>query len=62
MDVLRRELRSAGGAAAPRGRILRLELRATVDRLMALAVTLIAVGMAVGYQLFRWRAADSSAD
>lgn len=62
MQVLRRELKSAGEAAAPRGRILRLELRATVDSLVALAVTLIAVGMAVGYQVLRRRAAGSGAD
>jgi hypothetical protein len=61
MDVIKRELRSAGSAAAPRGKIWRLELRASVDTLVALAVTLMAVAMAVGYQVFR-RAAGGSAD
>jgi hypothetical protein len=62
MQIIRRELRSAGTAAAPRGRIWRMELRASVDTLMALGVTLIAVAMAVGYQLFRRRVAAGLAD
>jgi hypothetical protein len=62
MDVIRRELRSAWSATVPRGRIMRLELRASVDTLVALAVTLGAAAMAVGYQVFRLRAAGSSAD
>ena len=57
MRVIGQELRRAGRAAAPRGHVRRLELRTSVDMLLALATMLLAVGMAVGYQLFRWRAA-----
>ena len=62
MDSMRRQLRSAGGAAAPRGRVMRLELRTSVDMLMTLALLFVATGMAVGYQVFRWRGRGSGAD
>jgi hypothetical protein len=62
MQIIRRELRSAGSAAAPRGRIWRLELRASVDLLIALGVMLVAVAMAVGYHVFRWRVAAGIAE
>jgi hypothetical protein len=39
-----------------------MELRASADMMMALGVTLIAVAMAVGYQLFRRRVAAGLAD
>jgi hypothetical protein len=61
MQIIRRELRSAGVAAAPRGRVTRLRFRATLDTLVALAVTLVAVGLAVGYQVFRRRVAADAA-
>jgi hypothetical protein len=61
MQVLKRELVSAGRDAAPRGRIMRLQMRASLDALTTLAVTALAVAMAVGYQVFRRRAAGSSA-
>jgi hypothetical protein len=58
MQAMRRSLRSAGVAAAPRGRVWRLQLRASIDVLTALGVTLVAVAMAVAYQVFRRRVAS----
>jgi hypothetical protein len=42
-------------AQAPLGRVLRLRIKLTVDNLITLAVTVVAVVTATGYQVIRWR-------
>lgn len=43
--------------ALPRGEVIRVQLRVSVDTLIALATAALAVGLAVGFQLLRirWR-------
>jgi hypothetical protein len=61
MQIVRRNLRGFGVAATPRGRVTRLRLRTTIDTLLALVITLLAVALAIGYQVFRRRATGSGA-
>jgi hypothetical protein len=51
MGTLRRHIRVIGEEAAPRGRIMRMQLRVSVDLLITLAVASLALAAAAAYQL-----------
>lgn len=52
---LRRSLGAAAEASAPRGRVLRLRLRVTLDLLVTLAMVTFAAVATTAYQVVRWR-------
>jgi hypothetical protein len=51
MGILRRRIVVIGQEAAPRGRIMRMQLRISVDLLITLAVAGFALASATAYQL-----------
>ena len=59
MGKLKKTVIATSEAAAPRGRILRLQARLTVENLITAGFVAFAVVTSVGYQLFRWRASRS---
>jgi len=59
MGKLKRTLLSTSEAAAPRGRILRIQVRMTVENLITAGFVAFAVATSLGYQLARWRAGRS---
>ncbi len=59
MTRIRRTLVATGEAAAPRGRVWRLQARMTLDLLLTLAVMALAAVSTIGYQAIRWWAGRS---
>jgi hypothetical protein len=59
MGKLTRTVLTTSEAAAPRGRIVRLQARLTLDLIVTAAIAAFAVASSVGYQVMRWRAARS---
>jgi hypothetical protein len=59
MGKLTHTVLTTSEAAAPRGRILRLQARITVENLVTAGFVAFAVATSVGYQLARWRAGGS---
>jgi hypothetical protein len=56
MGKLKQTVLTTSEAAAPRGRILRLQARVTVENLVTAGFVAFAVAASVGYQLARRRA------
>jgi hypothetical protein len=55
MNALRTILSALGESIAPDGTMAKMRVRTTLDMLLTLAVTLLAVALTVGYQVFgRW--------
>jgi hypothetical protein len=55
MNALRTILSALGESMAPDGTMAKMRVRTTLDMLLTLAVTLLAVALTVGYQVFgRW--------
>jgi hypothetical protein len=59
MSDLKRSVLTTTEAALPRGRVMRLRVRLTVDLVVTAAITLLAVGASLGYQLMRLWASRS---
>ncbi|HZW01015.1 MAG TPA: hypothetical protein VFF55_05530 [Candidatus Deferrimicrobium sp.] len=59
MGKMKRTVLSTSEAAAPRGRIMRLQVRMTVENLVTAGFVAFAVAASLGYQLARWRAGRS---
>jgi hypothetical protein len=51
MSALRSILSGVGDAFTPDGTLIRVNLRITLDMLVTLAITLLAIGLTIGYQL-----------
>jgi hypothetical protein len=62
MRAFRTIIAAVADSMAPDGTLMRLRLRTTFDNLVTLLVAVLAIGLAVGYQLVgRWaRRSDSS--
>ncbi len=55
MSVLRSILSAYTEAMTPDGTMVRMRLRSTLDLLLTTGVTILAIGLAVGYQVVgRW--------
>jgi hypothetical protein len=55
MNALRTILSALGESMAPDGTMAKMRVRTTLDMLLTLAVTVLAVALTVGYQVFgRW--------
>ncbi len=55
MSALRTIISAVADSMAPDGTLVRMRFRTTLDTLVTLAVAVLAVGLAVGYQLVgRW--------
>ncbi len=59
MGKLRRTLLTTTEAAAPRGKLLRLQMRVTLDTVITLAIAAFALVSSLSYQVVRWRASRS---
>jgi hypothetical protein len=59
MGSIRQAIIATTEAAAPRGRIFRLQARVTLENLVTVGLVAVAVASSLGYQLVRWRAGRS---
>jgi hypothetical protein len=57
MGKLRRTVVTTSEAALPRGKVVRLQARITLETLATLAIAAFAIISSMGYQLVRWRSA-----
>jgi hypothetical protein len=57
MGKLRRTVVTTSEAALPRGKVVRLQARITLESLVTLAIAAFAVIASAGYQVVRWRSA-----
>lgn len=62
MNSLRHVVTAFAEDAAPRGTVLRAQLRVTVETLVTAATTALAVALTVGYQLLRLRRVGDRSD
>jgi hypothetical protein len=62
MSAFRTIFSAVSDSMTPDGTIVRMRVRTTVDMVLTLAITVLAVGLTVGYQVVgRWvRRSDSS--
>jgi hypothetical protein len=51
MSALRSILSGVGDALTPDGTLIRVNMRITLDMLVTLAVTVLAIGLTIGYQV-----------
>jgi len=56
MSALRSILSGVGDALTPDGTLIRVNMRITLDMLVTLAVTVLAIGLTIGYQVLGRRA------
>lgn len=55
MNALRTVLSALGESMAPDGTMTKMRMRTTLDLLLTFAITVLAVALTVGYQVFgRW--------
>jgi hypothetical protein len=63
MSALRTIFSAMSGSMTPDGTMVRIRFRTTLDMLLTMAITVLAVGLAVGYQVFgRWARRSRSSD